>query len=119
MTKSRLFALAAIISSLILSGCSAPPGTGHWQTTDGGAQNFTLLKVEFDGKAELFVPTQEAALLRCFWGASGHDRITLQCAYADENKDEVFFEFKETSKETGVLSAKNAIVAEFKRIPRE
>jgi len=118
MTRRALLAATVITGALTLFGCSAPPAPGNWLATDGGEQNFSRLKIEFDGKAEIFIPSQEAALLRCFWRASGPQSILLQCAYADKTKNEEFYDFTVTENDLGTLSQGSSVRARFRRAPR-
>ena len=74
------------LTAILLSSCSAHPGSGNWVASDQAAR-FSRIAVEYDGKAELFVPDRDNYLYRCFW--SGHDAtsIRLQCSSADNEQD--------------------------------
>ncbi|MEW7978868.1 MAG: hypothetical protein G8D28_08935 [gamma proteobacterium symbiont of Phacoides pectinatus] len=117
MTRHPMAHVAALLS-LLLAGCSAPPAPGVWIAEPGGEADYSRLSVEYDGRAELFIPEQEAALLRCFWRAASAQGILLQCAYAERERQDVFYDFRIDPDGGATLSRDDRSLARFRRQPR-
>ena len=85
MTSLRNKSLMAL-TAILISACSAHPSSGVWIASDQAA-HFSRIAVEFDGKAELFIPDRENYLYRCFWSGRDATSIRLQCSSADNEQD--------------------------------
>ena len=101
--------------SLVLIACSPHPGSGEWLARAEGNYRFSRLKVEFDGKAYLFVPNKEDHQLRCFWAGESASLISMDCILNDPSERRSVYQFRVVDQRSGELMTNGNVVGRFQR----
>ncbi len=97
-----------------LTACSPHPSSGEWESATAQPDNYSRLKVEFDGKAYLFVPEREEHLVRCFWAGESRQIINLNCILNDPSEKRFNYQLRVQGDHSDLLE-KGAVLTRFRR----
>ncbi|GAB4346947.1 MAG: hypothetical protein Kow006_06060 [Gammaproteobacteria bacterium] len=112
---ARQLPLALVAAALLLSACSPHPGSGEWVADPQEPDNYSRLKVEFDGKAFLFVPGREEHLVRCFWAGADKQTINMDCMVNDPSERRIAYQLRVVSDTRSELREAGIVLARFRR----
>ncbi|WP_177418448.1 hypothetical protein [endosymbiont of Lamellibrachia barhami] len=104
-----------LLTSILLVGCSAHPGSGIWLPAEGSESPYSRIEVLFEGRAELFVAGREAHLFRCFWSGTTADSIHMDCISADDETQKPVFTLQVSADGTARLSEAGKKLGLFQR----
>ena len=114
MPHFKSLAIATALA-LALSACSPHPSSGEWVAESREADNYSRLKVEFDGKAYLFVPSQEDHLVRCFWAGEDKETINMDCMVNDPSERRIAYKLRVAEHNKSELLEGGIVLTRFLR----
>lgn len=95
----RFKVASAVLTAVLLQGCSGHPGAGHWQANlEASNSQYSALELEFDGKGTLhpnksIAGQEDKAELWCLWQAKSAVALDVQCGDGSAEKTNIKFEF--------------------------
>jgi len=104
-----------LLSSILLVGCSAHPGSGIWVPAEGNESPYSRIEVLFEGRAELFVSGRKEHLFRCFWSGTTADSIHMDCISADDETQKTVFILQVTADGAAKLTEAGKNLGLFQR----
>jgi len=85
------YKIAAILSLLIIAGCTPHPGAGVWTPATENTANISRVDIYFDPKVEIFTGSALAPAMQCGWWALDKTTLEMECVHlADVDKKETF-----------------------------
>ena len=107
-----LLTLCALIG---LQGCSPHPGSGSWVPVENSETIFSLVTIDFNGRAELFIPKRDDHLYRCFWAGQDSKTLSLDCIAADDDTLKPQLLFRISQEGVADLLEADKLLGQFKR----
>lgn len=109
--KKTLLPLAV----MLLAACSPHPTSGEWTAKPGTQPAYSRIKVEYDGKAYLFVPDREDHQVRCFWAGADRATINMDCIINDPSEQRFFFQLRIEGSSLSTLLSNGQILGHYQR----
>ena len=104
-----------VIIALVFSACGPHPSSGEWKGTTGGDNRYSRLKVQFDGKAFLFVPGREDHQVRCFWAGESATIVNMDCMLNDPSERRFSYRLRIIDDRASELLQNGEVLARFHR----
>ena len=115
---TKLKALLLCTSLTLLAGCSPHPGSGVWTATSENEPGFVKIDVQYEGRADIYNATDEAAVRRCFWGGMSPKQLALDCVQAADTDIKENYRLTVTEDGTAELTRKQQLIGIFNKQPR-
>lgn len=107
-----------LCTSLLLAGCSPHPGSGVWTAASENKPGFTKIDVQFEGRADIYNATDEAAVRRCFWGGMSPRQLALDCTQASDTDNQEHYRLTVVADDTAELTRDQQLIGTFDRQQR-
>jgi len=118
MHNSILKTLSLLGALALLAGCSPHPGSGVWTATSENEPGFVKIDVQYEGRADIYNATEEAAVRRCFWGGMSPKQLALDCVQAADTDIKEHYRLSVTPDGAAELTRKQQLIGIFKKQPR-
>jgi len=118
MNTSILKTIFLLSTLALIVGCSPHPGSGIWTATSENEPWFTKIDVQYEGRADIYSATEEAAVRHCFWGGMSPKQLALDCTRASDTDNPEHYRLTVTADDTAELTQKQQLVGTFKKQPR-
>ncbi len=115
---TKLKALLLCTSLALLAGCSPHPGSGIWTATSENEPGFTKIDVQYEGRADIYNATDEAAVRHCFWGGMSPKQLALDCTRASDTDNPEHYRLTVTQDDSAELTRKQQLIGTFSRQQR-
>lgn len=118
MNYSILKTLSLLSAFLLITGCSPHPGSGIWIAEAENEPGFTKIDVQYEGRADIYNATDEAAVRRCFWGGMSPRQLALDCVQAADTEIKENYRLTVAEDGTAELTRKQQLIGVFNKQPR-
>lgn len=118
MCLQKLKTIFLCTSLLLLAGCSPHPGSGVWTAASENKPGFTKIDVQFEGRADIYNATDEAAVRRCFWGGMSPRQLALDCTQASDTDNQEHYRLTVVADDTAELTRDQQLIGTFDRQQR-
>ena len=115
---TKLKNLSLLSALVFITGCSPHPGSGIWIATSENESGFTKIDVQYEGRADIYNATDEAAVRRCFWGGMSPKQLALDCTQASDTDNPEHYRLTVTADDTAELTRKQQLIGAFNRQKR-
>ncbi len=118
MNNSILKTLSLLGVLALLAGCSPHPGSGVWTANSENEPGFVKIDVQYEGRADIYNATDEAAVRHCFWGGMSPKQLALDCTRASDTDNPEHYRLTVTADDTAELTRKQQLIGIFSKQPR-
>ena len=118
MNSSILKIISLLSVLLLITGCSPHPGSGVWVATSENEPGFTKIDVQYEGRADIYNASDEAAVRRCFWGGMSPKQLALDCVQAADSEIKENYRLSVAEDGSAELTRKQQLIGVFNKQPR-
>jgi len=104
---------AAILSLLILTGCTPHPGAGVWIVPGANADDITKVEVYFDPKVKIYSSASKEPALQCGWWAINKQDLEMECVYLDNIDIKVKYRLNVTGTDAAELIREQILITRY------
>ena len=107
--------MAALLSALLITGCTPHPGAGVWLAPGANADDITKVEVHFDPKVNIYSSASKEPALQCGWWATDKQNIEMECVYLSDTDKKVKYQLNVTAEDVAELIREKILITRLIR----